>query len=81
MTAVADVVDNANDKLSRPVTPGCGHICGLVVPSIHDDPIRPRGLCDAFDHLLGHQIADPVHELQDLLLSVLQADLAFVHPR
>ena len=48
--------------------------------AVHHDPVRSRGLCDAYDHLLDHQIADPVHELHDPLLGVLQADLARVQP-
>ncbi len=48
--------------------------------AVHHDPVRPRGLLDAFDRLLDHQIADPVHELHDPLLGVLQADLVRVQP-
>ena len=61
--------------------PQVAHLLEHRYLAVHHDPVRPRGLFDAFDNLLDHQIADPVQELHNLLLGVLQADRAPVHPR
>ena len=48
----------------------------LLVP--HFDLVGVGRLFDALDHLLDHHVPNPVHELKNLPLGVLQADLAAV---